>query len=37
LNTVAGHDLYSFLNGYIGYHQISVAPKDKYKTIFVTN
>ncbi len=37
LNTVVGHDLYSFLNGYIGYHQISVAPKDKYKTIFVTN
>jgi hypothetical protein len=37
LNTVAGHYLYSFLDGYFGYHQISIAPKDKYKTTFVTN
>jgi hypothetical protein len=32
------HDAkYSFLNGYYGYHQISIALKDKYKTTFVTN
>jgi len=35
LNTIIGHDVYSFLNGYSRYHQISIAPKDKYKTTFV--
>jgi hypothetical protein len=31
LNTIIGYETYSFLNGYLGYHQISIAPKDKYK------
>jgi hypothetical protein len=25
------------LAGYLGYHQISIAPKDKYKTAFDTD
>jgi len=33
LNTIA----YSFLDAYSRYHQISIAPKDIYKTTFVTN
>jgi hypothetical protein len=37
LNTIIGHEAYSFLDGYLGYHQISIAPKDIYKTTFVTN
>jgi hypothetical protein len=36
-NTVTGHNVYSFLDGYFGYNQISIAPKDKYKTTFVTD
>jgi hypothetical protein len=34
MNTIARYEDYSFLDGY---HQISVAPKDKYKTTFVTD
>jgi hypothetical protein len=34
LNTIARYKAYSFLNGYLGY-QISIAPKDRYKTTFV--
>jgi hypothetical protein len=37
LNTVARYKAYSFLDGYSIYHQISMAPKDKYNTTFVTN
>jgi hypothetical protein len=36
LNTVAGCEAYSFLDGYLGYHQISIVLKDKHKTKFVT-
>ncbi len=36
LNIVAGYEVYSFLDGYSGYHQIFIVPKDKYKTAFVT-
>jgi hypothetical protein len=32
LNIVVGYETYSFLDGYSKYHQISVAPKDRYKT-----
>jgi hypothetical protein len=37
LNIIAGHDAYSFFNGYSRCHQISTATQDKYKTTFVTN
>jgi len=37
LNTVVGYEGYSFLDGYLGYHKIFIAPKDKYKTAFVTD
>jgi hypothetical protein len=35
LNTIAGYEACSFLDGYFRYHQISIAPKDKYKTTYV--
>jgi hypothetical protein len=37
LNIVVGYEAYYFLDGYLGYHEISIAPKDRYKTTFVTN
>jgi hypothetical protein len=37
LNMVARYEAYSFLDGYSRYHQISIAPEDRYKTTFVTN
>jgi hypothetical protein len=37
LNIVAWYETYIFLDGYSRYLQISIAPKDKYKTTFVTN
>jgi hypothetical protein len=35
LNIVVGYEACSFLNGYSRYHQIFIAPKDKYKVAFV--
>jgi hypothetical protein len=35
LNTVIGYEAYFFLDGYSGYHQIFIAPEDRYKTTFV--
>jgi hypothetical protein len=35
LNTIAGYAGYSLVNGYLGYHQISITPEDKYNIIFV--
>ncbi len=35
LNTVAMCETYFFLDGYLGYHEISIAPKDRYKIAFV--
>jgi len=36
-NIIVGHDAYSFLDGYFGYHHISITLEDIYKTMFVTN
>ena len=33
LDTLAGHEFYCFLEGYSGYNQIPIAPKDQEKTI----
>jgi hypothetical protein len=35
LNTVAWYKGYFFLNRYLGYHQISIAPENRYKTTFL--
>ena len=37
LDTVARHEIYSFLDGYSGYHQIKIAPEDRFKTAFVAD
>jgi hypothetical protein len=36
LDTVAGHEMYSFLDGFSGYNQIQMAEEDQEKTAFVT-
>ena len=33
LDTVAGHEMYSFLDGYSGYHQIKIALEDKFRQL----
>jgi hypothetical protein len=35
LNIITRYEAYSFLNGYFRYHQISIAPKNRYKIAFV--
>ncbi|CAN6539957.1 unnamed protein product [Malus baccata var. baccata] len=35
LERLAGHSHYCFLDGYYGYNQIAVAPKDQEKTTFI--
>jgi len=38
LNTITRYEAYSFLDGYSGYHHISIASEDSYNKItFVTN
>ena len=37
LDTVAGHECYSFLDGFSGYNQIRMHPEDQEKTAFVKN
>jgi hypothetical protein len=37
INIVAGHEVYTFLDGFSKYHQISITSEDRYKTTFVTN
>jgi hypothetical protein len=34
---MVGHEVYSFLDGFSGYHRIMIAPEDRYKTTFITN
>ena len=36
LERVGGHEAYSFLDGFSGYNQLSIDPKDKHKTAFAT-
>jgi hypothetical protein len=32
LDNVGGHEVYSFTNGFLGYHQIKIHEEDKHKT-----
>jgi hypothetical protein len=34
LENVGGREVYSFIDGFSGYHQIKIAPEDIYKTTF---
>ncbi|MCO5587501.1 hypothetical protein L7F22_041450 [Adiantum nelumboides] len=36
LDEIAGHEMYSFMDGYSGYNQLNIAPEDKEKTTFIT-
>jgi hypothetical protein len=36
LEEVAGHEMYTFGDGYMGYHQVKIAPEDQLKTTFTT-
>lgn len=36
LDAVAGHEMYSFFDGFSGYNQVLMAPKDRMKMAFVT-
>jgi hypothetical protein len=35
LDMVVGHKIYSFLDGFFGYHQIMITLEDQYKTTFI--
>jgi hypothetical protein len=37
LDMVVGHEVYSFLDGFLGYHQIMIAPKNRLKYAFITD
>jgi hypothetical protein len=37
IHIVVEHEVYRFLNGFSGYHHISIAPKYQYKTTFFIN
>ena len=36
LDNVGGEEIYSFNDGFYGYHQIKIAPEDRHKTTFAT-
>lgn len=36
LDSVAEHEMYSFLDGFSGYNQVTVAPEDQEKTAFIS-
>ena len=36
LDNVGGQEVYSFTDGFSGYHQILIAPEDRHKTTFAT-
>jgi hypothetical protein len=35
INIITKHGVYTFLDGFFEYHQISIAPKDQHKIAFV--
>ena len=35
LENVGGHEAYSFIDGFSGYHQIKIAQEDRHKTMFM--
>jgi hypothetical protein len=35
LYMVARHEVYSFLDGFLGYHHITISPEYRYKTTFI--
>jgi hypothetical protein len=37
INIVVEHEVYTFLDGFFGYHQISIALGDQYKIDFVVD
>ncbi len=37
INIVVKHEVYTFLDGFSRYHQISIASEDQYKITLVTN
>ena len=36
LDNVGGQEVYSFIDGFSGYHQIRIHAEDRYKTTFAT-
>jgi hypothetical protein len=36
LENVGGQEVYSFTDGFLGYHKIKIALEDRYKTTFAT-
>jgi hypothetical protein len=36
LEQVVGKESYSFIDGFLGYHQVRIAEEDKRKTTFIT-
>ena len=36
LENVGGQEVYSFIDGFLGYHQIKITPEDHHKTTFST-
>jgi hypothetical protein len=36
INTIVGHEVYTFLDSFYGCHQISISLEDQYKITFVT-
>jgi hypothetical protein len=37
INTIVGHEVYTFLDGFSRYHHILIAPKYLHKIVFVTD
>ncbi|MCO5589239.1 hypothetical protein L7F22_043205 [Adiantum nelumboides] len=36
MDEIAGHEMYSFMDGYSGYNKLKIAPEDREKTTFIT-